>query len=264
MRGRWAVNLMLLVLVALLSGLVQRELEQERRLSRLTELDPAGIEELRLERPGEEAISLVRGVSGWRMEAPYRTRANGARVVQLLGVAATQVFRSLPEAGAGSRLGLEPPRAMLTLDGLGLRFGDIDPITQRRYVGVGGQVHLIGDGFHHHVTAPPEAFVSPRLLPLDFSPAAGTLSGEPLREEALNGLTGLTAERVLALGNQIGGRLLSLSDPRQGTGLRFLISGDGQRWARLDLRLVYVLAEPPSWVAVEGGGLAGAQAGPAE
>lgn len=251
MRGRWTINLLLLALVALLSTAVQRELEQSARITTLTELAPERIEAVGLERPGQPPIELLHNGAVWRMESPYRVAADGERIAQLLRIAATEVYRSLPEDGAGPRLGLEPGRALLSLDGLTLRFGDTEPIAQHRYVAVGGQVHLIPDGFQHHLIAPAEDYVSPRLLPDDLKPAAGSLDGEALDQLAMEDLGGLKAERVVALDEEINGRLLSLTDDQSGSGLRFLVSADGRRWTRLDLRLVYLLADPPFWALSE-------------
>ena len=46
-----------------------------------------------------------------------------------------------------------------------LSFGDLDPIGQHRYVAIGEQVHLIGDGFQHHLIAGAENYVARALLP---------------------------------------------------------------------------------------------------
>jgi hypothetical protein len=247
MRARWTLNLLLLLLVALLSTLAQRDLERERRAAILTELDPTAIAEIVMERPGTPDVRLLREGGDWRMESPYRVPAEGGRIAQLVGIAATPVYRSLPQTGAAEGLGLTPARARLSLDGLVLRFGDTDPIDKRRYVAVGGQVHLIDDGFWHHLSAPAEAYVSRRLLPADLVPAVGELDGKTLPDGALAGLAALTAEEVVALEGEISGRLLALSTGEGGRSLRFLLSEDGRRWTRLDLRLTYVLAEPPAW-----------------
>lgn len=251
LRGRWTLNLVLLLLVGLLSLLAHRELEQERRVPALTTLAPGGIDEIRLERPGEEPIALLREPRGWRMESPYSVAANAGRVDQLVRIAATEVFRSMPEGDSATRLGLEPARVRLSLDGLLLRFGDTDPLADHRYVATGGQVHLIGDGFQHHLIAPAEAYVSPRLLPEGFVPSAGTLDGEALDEQALGELVDLSAERVVPMAEEISGRLLSLQGTDGEQGLRLLISPDGLTWTRLDLRLAYLLASPPFWALSE-------------
>ena len=247
MTRRWALNLLLLILVAALATLVRRELEVSERISTLTGLEPDQIAEIVLDRPGDPEIRLARTSQGWRMQAPYEVAAEAGRVDQLVRIAATMVHRTLPNAPDAEGLGTDPGRVRLTLDGLGLRFGDTDPLGERRYVAVGDRVHLIDDGFQHHLLAAAEDYVARRLLPPGFRPGAGTLEGEPLPASALEELGGLTAERVEPLGEEISGRVLSLEPLEGGSGLRFLISEDARVWTRLDLRLRYLLGEPPFW-----------------
>ncbi len=247
MSKRWALNLLLLILVAALATLVRRELEVSQRISTLTGLDPDQIAEIVLDRPGEPEMRLARTPQGWRMQAPYEVTADARRVDQLVRIAATMVHRTLPNAPETGRLGTDPGQVRLTLDGLELRVGDTDPVGERRYVAIGDRVHLIDDGFQHHLLAAAEDYVARRLLPPGFRPAAGTLEGEPLPASALEELGGLSAERVEPLGEEISGRLLSLEPVEGSSGLRFLISEDARVWTRLDLRLRYLLGEPPFW-----------------
>jgi hypothetical protein len=173
------------------------------------------------------------------MEAPYRVPADAERIAQLARIAATPVYRSLPRGAGREQLGLDPERVRLTLNGLVLRFGDLDPIAQHRYVAIADQVHLIGDALYYHLLASPEDYVDRRLLPTGFRAASGSLDGKPLTSEQLAGLEGLSAEAVEPLGSELVGRLLSLTSP------------DGLVWSRLDLRLRYRLTTPPSWAVAE-------------
>ena len=247
MRGRWTVNLLLLILVAGLVTLARRDLERELEGQTLTGLAPADISDVALDRPGVSSMRLSRSGEGWRMEAPYVTAADGGRIDQLVGIASTPIHRVLPRAEGLQRLGLDPPGARLILNGLELRFGDLDPIGKRRYVAIGEQVYLIDDGFQHHLTARPEDYVARNLLPHGFSPEAGSLDGLPLPPKNLNELKGLTAERIDPLGEEISGRLLSVEPSHGEDALRFILSADGRSWTRLDLRLTYLLAQPPLW-----------------
>jgi len=251
MRDRWLVNLLLLILVIALGTLMRWELEQGQRIAALTGLLPERITEIRIEQPGETRINLVRGTEGWRMESPYQVGAEAGRIGELAGIAATPVHRSLPKSAGSERLGLNAESLRLTLNGLVLRFGGVDPIGHHRYVAVGDQIHLIGDGFQHHLVAGAEEYVARALLPAGFSADAGTLSGVQLSPEQLAELGGLTAEVVEPLGSELSGRLLSLDADGAAQSLRFLVSGDGRSWARLDLRLRYLLATPPAWAVAD-------------
>jgi hypothetical protein len=251
MRNRWLVNLLLLILVITLGALMRHDLEQERQAATLTGLLPESITEISIERSGHPSIRLVQGADGWRMDAPYRVPAAAGRIAQLAGIAATQVYRSLPNGADREELGLNADSLRLTLNGLVLRFGDLDPIAQHRYVAVGDQVHLIGDGFYHHLIASAEDYVDRKLVPAGFRAATGTLDGESLASEQLVELDRLSAEMVEPLGSELVGRLLSLASEHGERSVRFLVSADGRIWSRLDLRLRYLLATPPPWAVAE-------------
>jgi hypothetical protein len=251
MRSRWFVNLLLLILVIALGALMRRELEQEREVVTLTGLAPESIQEISIERSGHPVIRLVQGVDGWRMEAPYRAPAEAGRISQLVGIAATGVQRSFPKSGSAERLGLNADSLRLTLNDLILSFGDLEPSSQLRYVAIGEQVHLIGDGYYHHLIASAEDYVDRKLLPAGFLASAGTLDGRPLTSAQLAELKQLAAADVMPLGSELIGRLLSLDSEDTKQSLRFLVSADGRLWSRLDLRLRYLLAAPPAWAVAE-------------
>ena len=94
MRTRWTVNLLLLVLVAVLSTAVQRQLERDRRVPTLTELEPSRIQAIELERPGQPLVRLERDANDWNMTTPFRTAADGTRIGQLVRIASTPVHRA--------------------------------------------------------------------------------------------------------------------------------------------------------------------------
>jgi len=158
MRGRWLVNLILLLLVVVLGAAAQRELERPERGPILTDLDPGTISAVVIERLGAARIRLQRTSEGWRLLEPLEGAADGERVARLLRIAAAPVRRVLPSDAEPQALGLEPPRLTLTLDGLELRIGDTEPLAQRRYVAVGDRVSLIDDRHYHHLIAPAQAY----------------------------------------------------------------------------------------------------------
>jgi hypothetical protein len=171
--------------------------------------------------------------------------ADPERIGRLLSVVEAPVTRSFPaQPAALAELGLSPPRLILKIDTLDLVFGGLDPLDQRRYVETGGLVHLIDDRFQHLLIAPPIDFVAKAPLPADRPPAFATMSGVPLAARSLAALSGVSAERVETLSGELAGEALQVKYA-DGSAVRFLISEDRRRWSRLDLKLRYVVAEPP-------------------
>lgn len=244
MRTRWLINLVLLLVLAGLALAIRLEVARDSSPQTLAGLDPAELRLISVERIGEPKIRMERSADGWRLREPMDTDAEQGQVDKLLEVISAPVHRSFPEkAAAPVELGLEPPRIVLRLDTLSLSFGSLDPVTQRRYVGSDGLVHLIDERYYPPLIAPPLDYVSRAPTTRGRPPVFGTLNGVPLAAASLKLLTGLRAERVETLAGEIGGEPLELKSA-DGTALRFLISEDRRRLSRLDLKLRYVLSDP--------------------
>lgn len=245
MSGRWLINGLLLALLILLGLMIRAELERAHFVPRLTDLAAADLYRVEIVRAGEPTITLIQTAIGWRLETPLQVDADNGRVSRLLGLLEAPVERSFPAQSSDLReLGLSPPRLRLRLDARELQFGDTDPIGRLRYVAGEGLVYLIQDRFHHQLIAPAIDYVSPQLIPRGFAPVFGRLDDTPLTPETLNDLVGLHAERVEKLAEIPTGAPVVLKSA-DGTALRFLISEDRRRWARLDQRLLYILSEAP-------------------
>ncbi len=261
MRARWILNLFLLLLVAGLAWSVAGDLRQARDSSRLTGMDPTRIEGVELTRPGRDTVRLERITGGgWRLTAPFKVPADPERVARLLEVVQAGVVRSFPAEGADlERLGLAPDPVRISLGGQTLRFGTTEPIDRLRYVASGDLVHLTQDIYYHLVTAPASDYVEPHPLPPGLTPTAADLDGTPLDPATLAAVASLKAERVEAMGGDLDGRILRVQPPGDAAPLRLLVSADGLRWSRPDLRLTYLVASPPpALVDPEGAGAAAA------
>jgi hypothetical protein len=161
MKGIGRVNLVL-AFVALVLGLVawfEPGLDRPGELPPLTSVTPGAVSSLRVFQSGKVSMALELTADGWRLTAPHAGPADAERVRQLLGVLQTPSLRQLtvaPERYAA--FGLDAPELVLEVDGLPIAFGGLDPVTSQRYVLVEGVVHLIGDGYRHHLLAGPEGF----------------------------------------------------------------------------------------------------------
>ncbi|NEX16378.1 MAG: hypothetical protein C1943_07060 [Halochromatium sp.] len=243
---RWLINLGLALIAGLLTLLAVQDVQHQIRSGRLTDLNPELVQRIELQRSAGPLIHLEQRDQGWWMRAPIEAPADAETVERLLNIAQAGVSRVLPaDATAAGRLGLDPPRVRLTLDGLTLNIGELDPIGNRRYVMIGDLVQLIDDDQLPWLLAPPEQFLSRRLLPANFIPGLGSIDGRPLSADALAGLVDVVAERVEPINGELGGRILVIQSADDTERLRFLIAEGGTRWTRLDQRLSYWLAQPP-------------------
>ncbi|MDJ0741282.1 MAG: hypothetical protein QNJ91_16325 [Gammaproteobacteria bacterium] len=161
MSTRWSrTNLVLALVLAVLLALYLWPPATPGDGDLLTALAPEAIASVRVERSRRLVLALRRDGDAWAVHHPRPGPANPRRVAQLLAVARAPVAFRYPLAGAASRYGLDPPKAVLQLDDQRLAFGDRDPTQAGRYVQVGDQVGVVDDLFFNLLTLPPSHFAA--------------------------------------------------------------------------------------------------------
>jgi hypothetical protein len=148
---RLRLNLILLVAAGLLGLIIW--LSRPTGPPPLTRLDPAVIERIEIGALSGGQVRLRKTAAGWHIG---QAEADAQRVEQLLGICDTPSLERFPAPADLTPFGLNPAPIRLTLDTLTLDFGTTDPLNGWRYVLIGKEIHLIADGFFHHLTAPPE------------------------------------------------------------------------------------------------------------
>jgi hypothetical protein len=161
------INLLLGSLVLVLAMLLLFGPEPDTGEDRVpvTRLDPGQVQRISRKGPGGQSLTLERRGGDWHMLVPYPVPADPTRVRGLLAIAeqpSRTRFAAATEELAD--FGLAPPSILLELDGAKLGFGRTDPVYFRRFVLHRRQVHLIDDHAYRYLIAPPESFVSRRLL----------------------------------------------------------------------------------------------------
>jgi hypothetical protein len=154
MHPRLRLNLILLALVALLGLWVWQA--QSPGFTPLTPLDPAQVKQIAIGDLSGRQVNLQKRDGVWYSGA---LPANTQRIEQLLGICQTPSLERFLAPTELTPFGLDPAPIQLQLDGLLLKIGASDPIHGWRYVLIEGEIHLIADGFYHHLTAPPEAWL---------------------------------------------------------------------------------------------------------
>jgi uncharacterized protein DUF4340 len=169
-KSRNVLNLALLASVAALAVFVFRK-EAENVGGGISDLDPAKVTSVRLERPDQPALALEKHAGEWRLTAPVAARADPVRVQRLLQFLAATPARRLPAQDL-ARFDLERPLARLRVDGREWAFGMLNPVTQEQYIRGGDWVYALDARLTADVFAPATRFFSPRLLGDGETPAA--------------------------------------------------------------------------------------------
>lgn len=160
--ARAGVAMALLVALLALVAWLEPGLRRASAAEPLTELASAGVRAIRLFDRAGLVLGLEREGAGWDLTSPRSGPADAARVERLLGLLQTPSLRNVGNVeGRLGEFGLDDPEFIVEFDGVPIAFGGLDPVSRQRYVTYGGEVHLIGDGFRHHLLAGPEGFRAP-------------------------------------------------------------------------------------------------------
>jgi len=167
MNPRTFLNVVLVLLMMVLAVVVyfQPGLKEEPAGKLLTTLNPQQVKELRLSNEQGEVVLRHEG-GEWQLQQPLMIAADKVHVEQLLHWFTVSSVQSYAAEGHDlAKFGLDQPQAILSADGVELRFGNLDPLNHRRYLLLNGAIHLVAES---DLTAPASAwnyFVSPLIVP---------------------------------------------------------------------------------------------------
>lgn len=170
MKSRLWLNLALLLLLGILLLVVIYEPGRETGPEpiRLTQLTPEAVNHVHLKRVTGNDVELVKETDGqWWMHNPYYLPANDFRVQSLLRLTQAESLNShaLKQLQPAT-YGLDNPRAVVTFNRTEqIKFGNTEPLQQRRYVQVGDMLHTINDTFYYQAAGSPTIYLSHKLLP---------------------------------------------------------------------------------------------------
>lgn len=143
-------RLILLLAVVALLGLAgwqwQRDAHQAN--GNLTTIDPASVDHIALSFPGTPTLRYEKRDGHWWRTNGTPARADDARLSDLTGIAAAPVSSWRPDSDFdAAKIGLAPPRAVLTLNGQSLAFGESSVTGPQHYVHVGKRIALVSSRY---------------------------------------------------------------------------------------------------------------------
>jgi hypothetical protein len=163
---RSQLNVALAVAVAGLGALLWFSREQQEVFPPLTPLAREAITSISVAHPDQPLIKLRKQDAQWSLVEPVTAPVDDFEVASLLGLADTEVKRSLPVTEVDlAELKLDPPQYRITLNEIELGFGDSEPLEHRRYVRNGDQVALVADPPSAALDADYSDLVSKALVP---------------------------------------------------------------------------------------------------
>ncbi len=109
---------------------------------RLSDADPGGVSQIRIEHMGSPAILLRKAGNDWEITSPIKARAKQEAVEGILSILNAKSDQRI-EGRELSHFGLDVPVVSLLLDAEKFDFGMINPLTQQQYVMTGKGIYLV-------------------------------------------------------------------------------------------------------------------------
>jgi len=147
-------NWLLAAVVALLAFALWRSSETPPpTYPPLTPLKPEAIRQVKIEAKGQPVEALERTAQGWRSLLTGKPVTDEAWLDHLLHIAELPSLQRFPAPEDLAPYGLDAPRYRLWFDDVLVEWGALEPLGRRRYVRTGNTVHLVTDGYTHHLHA---------------------------------------------------------------------------------------------------------------
>jgi hypothetical protein len=180
MKKRWILNLVMLVLVAGLVAFLYLRPKTNNLAPKnheVSQLKLADITAVKVEFPAQASVTFDKVNGFWRMNSPYKTRADQLSVQRILAIVAASSKEKFPATDL-NKYGLENPELRLHLIGPKLddvfSFGTHNPVTEEQYVAYKESVYLLPINYSEAASAQPIEMVDKNLLtPLEAKQIAG-------------------------------------------------------------------------------------------
>lgn len=161
MRRAQRLQLALLVIVAVLATAVLWTRQHHAASAPPERLLPFGPDqvtriELKTREGVERRFDKQNGI--WHMLAPQQGSADPAHLDRLAAIANAKVLRWRPASEFDpAKIGLDPPWAVVTINGRRLEFGTLAALAPQRYVKIGDHVALIPSRYAADIAATPDS-----------------------------------------------------------------------------------------------------------
>ena len=164
---RWLINCLLIVLIAVFTyvGIRYQQKTAYTPKNSITSLKPQDIHTASIQAADKHFV-LSNSGNQWLFEKPVHWPANNITLERLISIVTSEADSRLPAGGIDlAPLGLQFPKAILTLNDTRILFGATNNIGGRRYVMIGSTIYLLPDIHLHFITQGITGLIDPRLLP---------------------------------------------------------------------------------------------------
>lgn len=167
MSKRWLINYVLIVLVCLFTYIGNRfDVKTGYKAeSRITSLKLQDINRISIQ-TADDNINLTRANGQWQIVSPIQWLANNITIERIIGIASSETDSKLSANDIDlSTIGLQFPKAILSLNDTRIHFGATNQIGERRYLLVHSTVFLLPDRHLPFINGGINGLIDQRLLP---------------------------------------------------------------------------------------------------
>jgi hypothetical protein len=167
MSKRWLINYVLIVLIFLFTFIGNRFNVETgyKPVNQITSLKLQDINRITIQ-TADDNMSLTRAGGQWQIEAPIQWLANNITIERILGIANSETDSRLSADEIDlATIGLQFPKAILTLNDTRILFGATNNIGKRRYLLINSTVYLLSDSHLPFMTNGIKGLIDQRLLP---------------------------------------------------------------------------------------------------
>ncbi len=166
MGKRLAINIGLLLVIAVLVLIIRSDEPTPPATTRLTTINKDNITRIGVNRANQTPLKFTKTVDSWLLQSPMQFRANLTRINAMLSLLETASFGSFDKATVKlDGFELNAPQVTLQLNDHEFAFGTTDAIDQRRYVLFNDKIHMIDDFLFQQLLTEPPFFADLSLVP---------------------------------------------------------------------------------------------------
>lgn len=166
MKRSYITNLLLLTLMMVLLWQLDRVQEQPAITTIGGELKASMVQTITVQRAEQNTIELVRNHAGWQLTQPFTAHASDSRINLLLSLLETipgEQFAIDNDLDLAA-FGLAEPELTLLFNDRAFTFGDIEPLSEQRYLRTDNVIYLFNDSISPLLQASASGFIENRLF----------------------------------------------------------------------------------------------------
>lgn len=167
MKTSYLTNLILVIILGLLYWLNTQEPDHQQTTPTLSQIGAKSIDKIIISQSKRDDIMLAKQAEQWQLTQPIQVVANPTRINLLLSLLSMHTGRQQPVLDQKNleQFGFDDNSTRLQLGEQLFTFGNVEPISQQRYILHNNVIYLLEDTISPLLNTRASSFIDNRLLP---------------------------------------------------------------------------------------------------